>query len=160
MDTNDKKNIIMETITLKEAARKYAESQFDKENGNEIAYTNSVEDATRDFEAGANWAAAHPHASFDEVDAAAKAYAHEMEESDYAEDIETSFNEGVEWYQVEISKLWTRKAVNVDGNEAYQIEIKQTWSQKVIDFLFHRTFIGWCTIGMIVILLFLYIVLN
>lgn len=125
----------METsVLLKEAARKYAESQYDKENSNDIAYKNSVEDSTRDFEAGANWTAAHPRTSYDEVVAAAKAYAHEIAESDFTEVIENDFYEGAEWYQVEINKRWTRKSVNMDGCEAYQIEIKKTLFQKIINF--------------------------
>ena len=69
-----------------------------------------------------------------QVESAAKAYARSVEDSDDTEHIESSFNEGVEWYQVEISKLWTRKSVKVDGNEAYQIEIKQTLFNKIINF--------------------------
>ncbi len=150
----------METsVLLKEAARKYAESQFDEKNIDNPAYNDSLEALVQDFEAGANWIAEHPHASFEQVESAAKEYARGVEDSDDTEHIESSFNEGVEWYQVEINKRWTRKSVNMDGCEAYQIEIKQTWFQKVIDFLFHKTFLGWGIVGLIVILLFLYIVL-
>lgn len=157
--TDNIKNNIMETKNLKEAARLYAESQFEPENINDPTYRDSLEALMQDFEAGANWVSSHLRASFEQAEATAKEYAQRLTDQENTDDIETSFLEGVEWYQVEVSKKWNRKPIIVDGNEGYQIEINETWYQKCANFLFHQTFIGWFIIGMIFIILFLYIVL-
>ena len=68
----------METKNLKEAARLYAESQFEPENINDPTYRDSLEALMQDFEAGANWASSHLRASFEQAEATAKEYAQRL----------------------------------------------------------------------------------
>lgn len=123
---DNKSNTTMENEQqIKTAAHKYAESLFDpQEINNPEVLKNSVEYHAQIFTEGANWAAEHKCVSVDKAESAAKKYAKADGNPEDMDEVVSSFMEGAEWYNIEISKRWTRKEVVVDGQKGYIIEEK------------------------------------
>lgn len=113
---------------LKKAAREYAESHFAPEDIKNPEYKDSIDFHVEIFEDGAQWASKHGRASFKQVEAAAKEYALERVNPDDADEIESSFEGGAEWYFVEVTKRWKKEIDTIDGQECYTISENKWYS--------------------------------